>query len=328
MSTKIGISTTPIPYSFIPSESEQDNPNKLFLGGVATETTEKQLEEFFSQFGRVKDVRIVTDRITAACKGYGFVTFEDDENVEHLVDKKTIRMNGAKLRIRKAIRRNASQFEHVSPSKKWLMVPNNMLQQTPGLLTPPNTPPSMEHLTLYDKATKTQIPAHFLLKGRESMDGIPVLITSNSRSRTNSSPPTYLQSQGQPPSVMIPDDETLFFPQQAPPPPPPPPSMFQQNGRGRTYSTPITMQDYESLHHHGHPQTLLLPANQVPPKIYAPMTPPPPPQFTAQPPPSQANQYLIPYYHSQNPTENLVYCMQPPPQSFQPAQPTNTMIQK
>ena len=27
----------PVPYSFIPSESEEENPNKLFLGGISAE---------------------------------------------------------------------------------------------------------------------------------------------------------------------------------------------------------------------------------------------------------------------------------------------------
>ena len=69
---------------------------------------------FFSGFGIVKDVRIVTDRITAECKGYGFVTFEKKSVSEMLVAAKTVRMNGRKLRIRKAVQRSASQFDKVS----------------------------------------------------------------------------------------------------------------------------------------------------------------------------------------------------------------------
>ena len=36
----------------------------------ACQTTELELEVFFSDFGTVKDVRIVTDRKTGECKGY------------------------------------------------------------------------------------------------------------------------------------------------------------------------------------------------------------------------------------------------------------------
>jgi len=106
-------SLIPEPFCIISVNSGQENPNKLFLGGIPSQATEKQLEEFFSKFGVVRDVRIVTDRITAECKGYGFVTFDDKEDIQHLVDQKTIRMSGKKIRIRKAIRRNSSQFDHI-----------------------------------------------------------------------------------------------------------------------------------------------------------------------------------------------------------------------
>ncbi|XP_065668748.1 protein boule-like [Hydra vulgaris] len=85
-------------------------PNRVFLGGIPTETTELELELFFSDYGLVKDVRIVTDRVTGECKGYGFVTFDENEDINELVVKKSINMKGKKLRVRKAIRRNGSQF--------------------------------------------------------------------------------------------------------------------------------------------------------------------------------------------------------------------------
>ncbi|XP_066930288.1 uncharacterized protein [Clytia hemisphaerica] len=338
----------PVPYSFIPSESEQENPNKLFLGGVSAETTEKQLEDFFLQFGKVKDVRIVTDRVTAACKGYGFVTFEDDEDVDHLVERKTIRMNGTKLRVRRAIRRNASQFEHVSPSKKWLMASSNLLTTTPStpFLTPPNTPPSpLEQLDLSSLNLKSHIPGtRFYFNGKESMDGYPVLITHGggaaaaARSRTNSSPV-------QPPSIIIPeDDPAFFFPQQIPQAIMPAP---QHSNRDRTYSSPITLQDYETIQQQQQQaflqdqqrrsvvptQTLLMTTDQAPSKFMTASTstvyrthPPPPqcrhaPVHHSQPQTATAlptNQgYMIPFY-SQQPQPNsggtnLLYCL--PPQS-------------
>jgi len=117
MSTISQSRLVPEPFCIISTDASQENPNKLFLGGIPPQATEKQLEEFFSQFGEVKDVRIVTDRITAECKGYGFVTFDEKEDIEHLVERKTIRMSGKKIRIRKAIRRNGSQFDNIPPTK-------------------------------------------------------------------------------------------------------------------------------------------------------------------------------------------------------------------
>ena len=78
--------------------------------------TEKALEDIFSRFGRVKDVRIVTDRVTAECKGYGFVTFDESDNIENLLALKNIEVNGKKIRVRKANRRSSTQFDEVSSS--------------------------------------------------------------------------------------------------------------------------------------------------------------------------------------------------------------------
>jgi len=86
-------------------------PNRVFLGGIPAETTELELELFFSDYGVVKDVRIVTDRVTGECKGYGFVTFDEAQDISSLVRRKSIMMKGKKLRVRKAIRRNGSQFQ-------------------------------------------------------------------------------------------------------------------------------------------------------------------------------------------------------------------------
>ena len=41
----------------------------IYFCVFACQTTELELEVFFSDFGTVKDVRIVTDRKTGECKG-------------------------------------------------------------------------------------------------------------------------------------------------------------------------------------------------------------------------------------------------------------------
>jgi len=99
-----------VPVGIPTADGGLEIPNRVFLGGVPSETTEMELEMFFADFGEVKDVRIVTDRITGECKGYGFVTFDENEDISGLVKRKSITMKGKKVRVRKAIRRNGSQF--------------------------------------------------------------------------------------------------------------------------------------------------------------------------------------------------------------------------
>jgi cold-inducible RNA-binding protein len=52
---------------------------KLFVGNLSWGTTNESLRQAFQAFGEVEDVHIVTDRETGRSRGFGFVTFADDE---------------------------------------------------------------------------------------------------------------------------------------------------------------------------------------------------------------------------------------------------------
>ena len=55
---------------------------KLFVGNIAWSASEDDLHNLFSQQGEVEDLIILKDRFTNRSKGFGFVTFanEDDAN--------------------------------------------------------------------------------------------------------------------------------------------------------------------------------------------------------------------------------------------------------
>ena len=53
---------------------------KLFVGGLAWATTDDGLREAFSSFGNVIEAKVICDRQTGRSRGFGFVTFENEEN--------------------------------------------------------------------------------------------------------------------------------------------------------------------------------------------------------------------------------------------------------
>ncbi|XP_047338701.1 small RNA-binding protein 11, chloroplastic-like [Impatiens glandulifera] len=59
--------------------------SKLYVGGLSFSTTEKGLLETFSQYGQVVEAVVVTDKITARSKGFGFVTFASADEAEKAV---------------------------------------------------------------------------------------------------------------------------------------------------------------------------------------------------------------------------------------------------
>ncbi|XP_036608207.1 RNA-binding motif protein, X chromosome-like [Trichosurus vulpecula] len=56
---------------------EADRPGKLFIGGLNTETNEKDLESVFGKYGRIVEVLLMKDRETNKSRGFAFVTFEN-----------------------------------------------------------------------------------------------------------------------------------------------------------------------------------------------------------------------------------------------------------
>jgi cold-inducible RNA-binding protein len=52
--------------------------NKLYIGNLATGTTEATLTETFAKCGTVTSARIISDRGTGVSKGFGFVEMSSD----------------------------------------------------------------------------------------------------------------------------------------------------------------------------------------------------------------------------------------------------------
>jgi len=55
---------------------------KVFIGGLASSTTEADLVAYFVQFGEVKECSIVTNRQTGTSRGFGFCEFRGSEGVQ------------------------------------------------------------------------------------------------------------------------------------------------------------------------------------------------------------------------------------------------------
>ena len=52
---------------------------KIYVGNMNYSTTEEELSDLFTQYGTVKDVKIIVDRDTNMSKGFGFVEMETED---------------------------------------------------------------------------------------------------------------------------------------------------------------------------------------------------------------------------------------------------------
>ncbi|XP_065831970.1 protein boule-like [Oscarella lobularis] len=82
-------------------------PNRIFVGGIAFRTTELELKMYFQTFGAVRDSTIITDQ-KGLSKGYGFITFECQEDASRVQEQGTVYLKGKKLNIGPAIRKQST----------------------------------------------------------------------------------------------------------------------------------------------------------------------------------------------------------------------------
>lgn len=66
---------------------------KIFVGGLAWETTSDGLRAAFEPCGSITEAKVITDRDTGRSRGFGFVTFTEAAACAQAIDT----MNGASL---------------------------------------------------------------------------------------------------------------------------------------------------------------------------------------------------------------------------------------
>ncbi|XP_058888435.1 protein boule-like isoform X1 [Acipenser ruthenus] len=80
-------------------------PNRIFVGGIDFKTNENDLRKFFSHYGVVNEVKIVNDR-AGVSKGYGFVTFETQDDAQKILQEADkLFFRDKKLNVGPAIRK-------------------------------------------------------------------------------------------------------------------------------------------------------------------------------------------------------------------------------
>ena len=85
---------------------------RLYVGNLPKEVERQELEAVFAEFDESVSTKLITDRKTGKCRGFGFVTVKNDEQADQLIEK----FNGymfkeTPLKIEKALPRSKGKSE-------------------------------------------------------------------------------------------------------------------------------------------------------------------------------------------------------------------------
>ncbi|KAL3824460.1 hypothetical protein ACJIZ3_020489 [Penstemon smallii] len=90
---------------------------KLFVGGIAWETSEESFSRYFRKYGEITDSVIMMDKISGRPRGFGFVTFADPEVADKVLQEDHV-IDGRAVEIKRTVPRENMQARGVSKTKK------------------------------------------------------------------------------------------------------------------------------------------------------------------------------------------------------------------
>ncbi|XP_043358776.1 DAZ-associated protein 1 isoform X4 [Dermochelys coriacea] len=100
--------------------SDNSKSNKIFVGGIPHNCGETELREYFKKFGVVTEVVMIYDAEKQRPRGFGFITFEDEQSVDQAVNMHFHDIMGKKVEVKRAEPRDSkSQTPGPPGASQW-----------------------------------------------------------------------------------------------------------------------------------------------------------------------------------------------------------------
>eukprot|EP00033_Pygsuia_biforma_P001281 GCRY01001448.1.p1 GENE.GCRY01001448.1~~GCRY01001448.1.p1 ORF type:complete len:390 (+),score=117.21 GCRY01001448.1:325-1494(+) len=88
---------------------------KIFVGGITSDTTDTDLKQYFNKFGNIREARVMKERNSNRPRGFGFVTFEEEEAVDKVCAIHMHTVRDKKVEVKRAEPRKAMPPPRRSP---------------------------------------------------------------------------------------------------------------------------------------------------------------------------------------------------------------------
>lgn len=63
-----------------------EQKNKLYVGNLPYAVNDDSLKEMFTEYGEISEAKVITDKFSGRSKGFGFVTFANDDDAAKAVE--------------------------------------------------------------------------------------------------------------------------------------------------------------------------------------------------------------------------------------------------
>jgi RNA recognition motif-containing protein len=99
---------------------------ELFVGNMPWSMTEEQMRELFAQYGEVESCVLKVDKFTGRSRGYGFVSYSNDEDADKAVEalngfevEYTMVRDGVEETAKRALVVNESRPKEDRPARRF-----------------------------------------------------------------------------------------------------------------------------------------------------------------------------------------------------------------
>ena len=76
-----------------------EKSTRLYVANLSYDSTDKDLAEFFKEYGTVKKAVIITDKGTQQSRGFGFVEMSNQQDADRALGANGDEMDGRKLKV-------------------------------------------------------------------------------------------------------------------------------------------------------------------------------------------------------------------------------------
>jgi len=193
------------------NRSRESKTKKIFVGGVSQETATDEVREYFRQFGNVEDAVMLMDQQTRRHRGFGFVTFEQEDSVDRVCD-----IHFHTIKNKKVECKRAQPKELVQAGSSAALLGKRLLLNNLGQLPALGLSPALQSFTSGAGLLQAAIQQQFALQCLPNQQGKMVTNMATHRYSPYSLPPNHttstssnLQPASYTPSSLIPSNQAI-----------------------------------------------------------------------------------------------------------------------